>query len=213
MKLPKINTCDRVEFIMKYAKGKSVLHVGCTDTPFTEKKVKRGTLLHQRLSKIAGSLAGVDMSKEGIEIMRSAGISDLHVADATKLLSENLDQKFDVIVAGEILEHVTDVGFFLDSLKSVAHKDSFVIITTPNYASIKRIPRLLWRNEEVHPDHLYYFSYSTLIKLFEIKEYDAKEWCAYWRDVGTVSVMTNKLFRNIGFIQYFADGFCVSCRV
>jgi len=213
MKLPKIDTCDRVEFIMKYAKGKSVLHLGCAEAPFTEEHVEKGTLLHQRLSKVAGSLSGVDISEEGIEIMRRAGISDLYIADATKLLSEKIDQKFDVIVAGEILEHVTDVGFFLDSMKSVTHKDSFVVITTPHYASIKRIPRLLWRNEVVHPDHLYYFSYATLIKLFEIKAYDAIEWGVYWRDVGTISAMVNKPFRKIGFMQYFADGFCVSCRV
>jgi hypothetical protein len=42
MKLPKIGTCDRVEFIKKYAKGKSVLHVGCTGTPPIEGKLKKG---------------------------------------------------------------------------------------------------------------------------------------------------------------------------
>lgn len=213
MRLPVISNCDRVEFICRYATSKRVLHVGCTDTPFTEQKVKRGTLLHQRIAKVAGELTGVDLSEKGIKMMRDAGILKLHAIDAELTLYSHLKEKYDVIIAGEVIEHVLNPGQFIKSLKSVCHDKSVVLITIPNFAPIKRLPRLLWRNEEVHPDHLYYFSYSTLSCLLNQCDLHPVEWCVYWRDVGKFSILVNRVLRKLTFAQYFADGFCVACKV
>jgi 2-polyprenyl-3-methyl-5-hydroxy-6-metoxy-1,4-benzoquinol methylase len=211
MKLPKINSTDRIDFIMDRIKGKKVLHLGCADWPFTENKLAKGSLLHQKMQRVAGELVGVDLSSPGVQLMINAGISDVILGNSEKDLYELLNQKFDVVVAGEVIEHVLNPGLFLDSIKTVLNENSILIITTPNFAPIKRIPRLLWRNEEVHPDHVYYFSFSTLSKLFDQSGYKPIEWAVHWWDVGWLSIALNKIFRKIPFLQYYGDGFCVVC--
>lgn len=212
MKLPKITSCDRITFILDRIRGKKVLHLGCADWPFTQSSVNQGTLLHQRMSSVAKDLVGVDLEPEAIKFMQTAGIEKVFVGDSELSLFDALGEKFDVVVAGEIIEHVLNPGLFLDSIKSVCHANSIVIITTVNFASIKKLSRLLLRKETVHPDHVYYFSFSTLSCLLKKCDYQVEEWATYWWDVGIISKLVNKIFKRISIFQYYADNLCLVCR-
>lgn len=213
MKLPYIKSIDHVKFILDRCKNKTVLNVGCADWPFTDGKLKRETLLHNRLSKITSSLVGIDINAEGVRLMREFGFSDVYLPTSNGQLLADKNDNFDVVVLGEILEHVLSVGDFMDKIRTVCREDSIILITVPNFAPIKRLARLLWRNEEVHPDHVCYFSYGTLSRMLKETGFEPLEWFVYWRDVGRLSIITNKIFRSISFMQYYADGICVSCRV
>lgn len=213
VKLPPIENEDRVGFISRYARDRKVLHIGCADWPFTEEKLARGSLLHQRLAGCASELHGADTSEQGIRLMLSAGIENLCVLpEPGNRLYDALKETYDVVVAGEVIEHVSNPGRFLDSLHSVLGDDGLLILTTINFAPIKRLPRLLWRNEQVHPDHVFYFSFSTLTRLLTRSNWDPVEWRTYWRDVGAVSRWSNHVLRRLPFIQYYADGFSLACR-
>jgi hypothetical protein len=53
MKLPKISSCDRIEFILTRIQGKKVLHLGCADWPFTQGSIHSGKrLVNKFLRKI-----------------------------------------------------------------------------------------------------------------------------------------------------------------
>jgi 2-polyprenyl-3-methyl-5-hydroxy-6-metoxy-1,4-benzoquinol methylase len=52
-------------------------------------------------------------------------------------------RKFDVIVAGEVIEHLQDLRGFLQSCKRQMGKDSRVLITAPNVFNIDNILVLL----------------------------------------------------------------------
>ena len=213
MKVPRISPCDRVGFVLERIRDKKVLHIGCADWPWTENKVKSGALLHQKMAGVASKLVGVDLARAGVTIMQEAGIENLYVVNVEMSAYEYLQDKFDVVVVAEVLEHVHNAGNVLKSIKTVCHKKSVVIITTPNFAPIKRLPRLLWRNECVHPEHVCYYSFSTLSKLFVECGFEPVKWCVYWLDVGTISKVVNRMLRIIPFLQYYSDGFCVLCVV
>jgi len=212
MMLPKIRLTNRIEFIERYARGKRVLHVGCADVPFTRDRLTRGELLHQRLCGCAAELHGVDLSEEGIEIMRSAGFGDLYVADCEKPLSQSTPGGYDVVIAGETLEHVLNAGDFLSSLKSACGPDGRIILTTPSHASLKINLRLLKRVELVHPEHVAYYSYSTLSRLLDMVGLEATDWALYWAEKSTKSKIVNSALRRMPRLNYFADGICVACR-
>lgn len=213
MKLPPIKAEDRFTFIARHASGKKVLDIGCADWPFTAEKVTRGSLLHQRLASCARELHGLDTSDEGIRLMRDFGINNLYVASHGESFVEAAGrQTYEVVVAGEIIEHVGDPVSFLESIRALTDDRGLLILTTINFAPIKRLPRLLWRNEVVHPDHVFYFSFSTLSRLLEQAGWEAVEWRTYWRDVSRLSRWSNRLFRHLSFIQYYADGFSLACR-
>lgn len=81
MKLPDMSSCDRVSFIMEHIRGRKVLHLGCADWPFTEEKVKKGSLLHQRMMGIAGDLVGVDLVPAATKLMQEAGIDKIYLGN------------------------------------------------------------------------------------------------------------------------------------
>lgn len=212
MKLPILTPVDRVDFIERYARGKHVLHVGCADMPFTQDRLTRGELLHPRLHACARELAGVDLSEEGIAMLRAAGYENLYVADCEKPLSASTPGQYEVVVAGETLEHVANAGDFLTSLRSVCRPDGRILITTPNHASIKLAARLFGRNEIVHPEHVAYYSVSTLSRLLSMVGLEPMDWRVYWAEKSPQSRMANAALRRISRLQYFADGLCVACR-
>ena len=64
---------DRVTYILEQCHGKQVLHLGCTDWPYTEQKLRGGALLHEQIAKIASSLVGVDADGEGVRYFHQIG--------------------------------------------------------------------------------------------------------------------------------------------
>ena len=213
MKLPHIPQCNHIDFMFKYSRDKNVLHIGCAHVPATERELQKGTLVHQRLMRQAAKVTGVDISESGIRLMQEAGIPDLYVIDAEQSLIEHLGQTYDVIIAGAVIEHVVNMGLFLESLKSVCHQESVVVLTTINSVLIKRFFRLLYRNEVVHPDHVCYFSYATLSCLLNKCGYQPFDWGFYWIEGRKSSKPINAVLKRIPFLQCYADGICVACKI
>jgi SAM-dependent methyltransferase len=163
----KIAVVDRVEFIKEQCKGRKVLHLGCTNYPYTAESLKNNDLLHYSLAQISAELYGFDFDQKGLDILSENGTKNLYLADLEKLDEVDLDETFDVIVAGEMIEHLSNVGLFLRGIKRFMNKDTKLIITTINaYGAMRFVIYGLrgkgGKNEFVHPDHVAYYSYSTL---------------------------------------------------
>jgi len=55
-----------------------------------------------------------------------------------KLENVAIEQKFDIIVCGELIEHIENPGLMLDGIKRFMNDDRILIITTPNPCSKKK---------------------------------------------------------------------------
>lgn len=105
---------DREEFIIERCAGKKVLHIGCCATPACREESEKGTLLHLNLAKSASELWGLDMSREDITFLQDQyQIENLVVGDAELIDKSFPPGAFDVIVAGELIEHLRNPGLFL----------------------------------------------------------------------------------------------------
>lgn len=161
-------TADRLDYVLAACVGKRVLHVGCADYPDTEQKLARGTLLHARLRDVARSLHGIDLSERGIRTLREAGFDDLAVCDVEDLGSGRpfFGVDFDLVLAGEVIEHLSNPGMFLDGLKGYLHDEARLLITTVNaYCAHRFVYALLRDRESLNPEHTMYFSRRTLAQL------------------------------------------------
>ncbi|OGZ18933.1 MAG: hypothetical protein A2175_02265 [Candidatus Nealsonbacteria bacterium RBG_13_42_11] len=171
--LPARGIQSRIALFEKNLDKKRVLHFGCSDWPYTKEKVFEKNLLHQDLEKVASELYGVDLSEEGIRIMKEQGIRNLFTGDIYTLAEDkNLaDKKFDVILATEILEHLVNPGMALDSVKRYILKtnpECRIIFTVPNCQNFwHSFISGLRKKETVHYDHKFYFSYRTFRTLLE----------------------------------------------
>lgn len=153
---------EREKFILDFCTGKNILHLGCADWPFTESSLNDGTWLHSKLTAVADTCLGVDLDRDTVIALReNNGIENVIEGDAEKL--GNLDiGRFDVVVAGEIIEHLNNPGLFLESAKAVLKPDGKLLITTTNAYCFRRFIRIPFGKESIHPDHVYYFSHTTL---------------------------------------------------
>jgi 2-polyprenyl-3-methyl-5-hydroxy-6-metoxy-1,4-benzoquinol methylase len=100
--------CDRRSLICSAVKGKKVLHIGCTDTPFTEERLRGKNLLHQELQSYVSHLSGLDVDKKAISIMKKHGIKNLYaysIYELSEFNKEKINHNFDYIVMTEVLEH------------------------------------------------------------------------------------------------------------
>ena len=154
---------NRVEELLQLSAGKRVLHLGCVDYPFTELQGER--LLHRQLLKVARDLWGLDASTEGVERLRAMGFPNILLGDVEHLEPGLIPAGCDLIIAGELIEHLACPGGFLTSLRTHMDPRTELVLTTPNAFGGKGfLHSLLWR-EKVHPDHNYYFSYYTITQL------------------------------------------------
>ena len=179
---------QRVEFIKKACTGKKVLHLGCTNWPYTQDAIDKNMLLHFELAAVANSLYGFDFDQEGLDVLAASGTTDLYRADLEKLEAVDLDETFDVIVAGEMIEHLNNPGLFLKGIQRFMNADTELVITTINAYSALRFVIYGLRgkqglNEPVHPDHVAYYSYKTLTLLIERAGLTVSQFCFY--DIGT----------------------------
>lgn len=161
--------CERMDYLLDRCRGKRVLHVGCADVPLTRRRLQDGTLLYSMIDKVAAIQYGIDLSAEGIQLLREKGYRNLAVANVEDIAVTQVfgPVEFDVILAGEIIEHLSNPGLFLESINPLLRSPSSrLLLTTVNaYCAYRFVHALLTGGEKVHPDHVSYFSRSTLIGL------------------------------------------------
>jgi len=180
----KFEMVDRVAFIKNACVGRKVLHLGCTDYPFTKEVIKNEMLLHFELGKVAKELYGFDFDERGIKILSDAGVKNLYLSNLEKLEEVELDETFDVIIAGEMIEHLSNPGLFLKGIQRFMNPATNLLITTINAYCGMRMLTYGFRgqggaHEPVHPDHVAYYSYSTLKVLIERQNLTVKRFAFY----------------------------------
>lgn len=166
----------REELLEEIVRGKKVLHVGCTDSPFTRSRHPAGLLLHERLRPLCSKLVGIDLDADAIQWLAGQGVPDLHVADATKLggFLESISFQPEVVLAGEVVEHLSNPGNFLEGLRAGIPRGCRLVVTVPSAFAYFGILQMLLGREKVHADHVSYYSYGTLKTLLERNGYQVE---------------------------------------
>lgn len=141
-------------------KRQKILDIGCFD----------GTLLSM-IKNRNNQFYGIDANDYAVKQARKKGIrvKQFFFDDVTKV--PFADKFFDLVTAGEIIEHIYDTDFFLEELKRMLIPDGYLLISTPNIASLgRRILLLLGINPIIEispneidsPGHIRYFTFKTL---------------------------------------------------
>jgi len=155
---------DKYRWITGQCAGRDVLDLGCLDE--TELDDKRGTdwWLHGRISKVARRVLGVDNSDQVPDGGIGTGPNSRIVrGDVYRLGDLDLPFKPEVVVAGELIEHLPDPAAFLRTVRSVSQlTGAQLILTTPNASALYNALFGLCGRECQHRDHVAVQSYKTL---------------------------------------------------
>jgi cyclopropane fatty-acyl-phospholipid synthase-like methyltransferase len=84
--------------------------------------------LHHRLVEAFPRVIGVESDQENVRALQAAGYGNVRVGDAQDL---QLGERFDTIVAGELIEHLERPGDLLASARAHLKEEGAIILTTP----------------------------------------------------------------------------------
>jgi len=205
---------------MSECANKSVLHLGCSGSPTTIARFKSDCLLHKNLLKVTKELYGIDIDKSSIEYLRNQGIEKLFIANVERLEDIIFDKSFEVVLVGELMEHLDNVGLMLREVKKFLKPDGVLLISVPNAFAIKHILRAIVRKDVSMPDHNYYFSYKTLRSLLKKYDFVIMSSATFYISEGDgyvkqrlLSKIANKIFKSLPFFNYLADGIIVKAKM
>lgn len=130
------------KLIASLCKDKDVLDIGCIDHSYENALALGNDWLHKRLKAVSKSIVGIDILGEDARKLNKMGFNIIE-ANAE---SFNLNRTFDVIVAGDLIEHVSNIGLFLACVEKHMHSNSICIITTPNPFNMEQAMRAIFEN-------------------------------------------------------------------
>ncbi len=114
------------DFLSQLVHGKTVLDVGCVDHSASVEREDHW--LHKHLALSAGSILGLDILESDVAELRRRGY-DVVCGDATTI---SLNRTFDIVVAGEIIEHIDDPAAFVSNMMRHLNPQGRLVMTTPH---------------------------------------------------------------------------------
>jgi 2-polyprenyl-3-methyl-5-hydroxy-6-metoxy-1,4-benzoquinol methylase len=138
---------ERIELFRRYVggEGRRVLDLGCRDGALTQSYAS------------GNEIVGVDADREALAEAEKLGIQT-RWADLDEPLQFE-DESFDVVVAGELLEHLRDPLRLVSEARRVLRPGGVFVASVPNaYRMKNRLRFLLGRKPEDDPTHLQMFS-------------------------------------------------------
>jgi 2-polyprenyl-3-methyl-5-hydroxy-6-metoxy-1,4-benzoquinol methylase len=156
---------DRLEWIAQRCAGRSVLDIGCVAHSID--RMDDSAWLHGRIAAVASACVGVDVLRAGLEEMQQRGFRVVEHDLSTGIERLSAEGPYDVIVAGEIIEHLGSLDLLLETASGLLDADGELIITTPNPYALDRFLAgrrgIVWENA----DHVSYAFPSGIAELAE----------------------------------------------
>lgn len=166
---------ERLDVLTSICARRRVLDVGCVAHDPARRADPRW--LHRALVDVAEACVGLDVDDAGAAELRAAGFDVVvgDIARAGALLGDR--PPFDVVVAGEVIEHLGCVDGLFQGAAEVLQPDGLLVITTPNpYAPWRaRSGQLgvVWENL----DHVAYLFPAGMVELAARHGFALEMWC------------------------------------
>ncbi|MCK5025214.1 MAG: class I SAM-dependent methyltransferase [Nanoarchaeota archaeon] len=120
--------------LVNYCRNKKVLEVGCINHSLEElnKQIKLGNWLFGYLNVHCSKAVGIDIADEAVQYLK-ANDFDVRLADAQ---SFDLGEKFDIVIAPAILDHLMNYEGFFKSCSRHLKPGGELLILEDNILSI-----------------------------------------------------------------------------
>lgn len=156
---------DRYDVVRPLIRGESVLDLGCAS------RYGRSDWLHGLLAQDVTELVGIDINETTVEKLQTEGF-DVRLADARNF---DLGRHFDVVFAGELIEHLDDVRGFLANVRRHLRSGGQLVLTTPNAFYVGNFVYRWGGHGQVHPEHTCWYCEDTLRHVLEINGFSKVE--------------------------------------
>lgn len=191
---------DRVSYISRICQNKKVLDLGAMDETAFLAKQRTAAWLHGEIARVAERVVGVDSSDEiPANGLATGPRSVIMRGSVLKLdfLFKKIDMVPDVVVGGELIEHLENPLAFLNHLRSVPNlRGCKLVLSTPNATAIHNVGIGMVKRESTHHDHLFIFSFKTLNTLLTRAGYQTWQITPYHSDFAEMKERNRGLQRR-----------------
>jgi 2-polyprenyl-3-methyl-5-hydroxy-6-metoxy-1,4-benzoquinol methylase len=148
------------DIVVPVVRGRMVLDVGSIGHSYADRtSYKRWNF--EVLAEAAAKIKGFDILEDDVRAARDDGY-DIEVGDAETYRSS---EQYEVVFAGDLIEHLSNPGRFLDCSFDNLIPGGVLVLCTPNTYSFAKLARVALRatNEPpVNPEHTCYYTPQTL---------------------------------------------------
>lgn len=148
------------KLIKHFCRDIDILEVGCSG----------GALMGLLQMRGFKNLTGIDIDQKAIDLCRQKGITNVYVGDAEKTGFE--EQKFDIIIASDILEHMKDENKTLVEWHRILKTKGELLIFVPAF-------KFLWSKHDEVNCHYRRYTKTGLIEIIEKNGFKVKR-ISYW---------------------------------
>lgn len=158
-----ISPVTRENLIIKYCTNKDVLDIGCVNHDLLNTSLDNW--LHSQIKKVSNKLIGMDYLLDEVELLNKKGFNIVH-QDVCEPFS--LNKLFDVIVIGNLIEHVSNFEGLLKNMRNHLSNDGVILISTANPFFIEQYFYSAYKNDIiVNEEHTCWIDPVTLNQLAE----------------------------------------------
>jgi len=141
--------------LLPYAFGKKTLDFGCG-----------GGFIAHALSFVAKSSNGIDISENAVAYAKQRfKRANYSCMDFTQLLENN--EKYDFVYSSEVIEHVSNINLYMETLAHLVKKGGYAYITTPDLGHPKVPKNIIEWSMLCPPIHVQHFTQKTVGILFK----------------------------------------------
>lgn len=136
-----------------------ILDIACNEGTLSKKYAKYGQVY------------GIDLNHQAISLAKKKGII-AKSGDVLEIDKKFKGNKFDVIIAGDIIEHIFDTDLLIEKIYKMLSSDGVLLLSTPNLVSVgRRFMALIGRNpyceysaekNGINVGHIRYYTFADL---------------------------------------------------
>jgi len=159
----------------------AILEIGCSG----------GLLLEDLQECDYTKLTGIDISEDAVKLCRERKLGDMRVMDAQR--PEFPPGSFDVIIASDILEHLSDAPLSLRAWHKLLRPEGVLIIFVPAFM-------FLWSDHDVVNQHFHRYQAGEMVELLKSSGFDVRQ-KGYWNFTLFPPVMIVRLAKRLLFLK------------
>ena len=207
-----------VKYAMEFVKDKRALDIGCIGAVWEEGSFRQFCARHRKLLETAGELYGIDVNQEGILRAREEGLTNIYFCDVCHVFHAQYfimhhanEEKFDVVTCMDCIEHLMNVGNFLENTKMFLKPGGKVFIATANMFFVRYWLRKLKGNMTVSHEHAAWYCEKTLRQVCEFAGYKVEQ--SFFANDGKPLDEEVEQLGGVQFEEWMAKRICVVATV
>jgi len=155
----------RFEHVRPYLARRTVVDVGAGSG------IDRPDWMHAAVASVATLAVGVELDERLAERARERGY-DVVAGDAQTF---DLGRTFDVVWAGELIEHLSCAGGFLEAARRHLEPGGRLVLTTPNAFAVANFVYRIGGRPRINRGHTCWYDETTLSQLLHRHGYEVLE--------------------------------------